>query len=132
MSDELLNFFAIGTIAEIAILLLMAFRRARGSCLGQLVIAFFAFQIMWVLLLVLGGLAENGPGAISDKGRIGFPVAFLVLGGLIVAIWLGMPKPLAAPRKRPLILDMLGCAGLGILGMFVLVMGIGMLLALNK
>lgn len=131
MSDQLLTFFSIGMVAELAILMFMAFRRARGSCLLQLVIAFFAFFTAMMALLLFAGSIEK-PIAFMDGSEVIFPGAFMVLGGLIVAIWCGVPMPVAAPRKRPLILDVLGCAGLGILGLFAFVMGIGALTLLAR
>lgn len=72
------------------------------------------------------------PIAFMDGSEIIFSGAFVVLAVLIVAFWRGVPTPVAAPRKRPLILDVLGCAGLGILGLFAFVMGIGALTLLAR
>jgi hypothetical protein len=131
VSDQLLTFFFVGMIAELAILMFMAFRRARGSCLLQLIIAFFAFFTALMALLAFAGSIEKSI-AFTDGSEVMFPGAFAVLGALIVVIWKGSPRPVAAPRKRPLILDMLGCAGLGILGLFAFVMGIGALTLLAR
>lgn len=131
MSDQLLSFFFVGTIAEIAILLFMAFRRARGSCLAQLFIAFFAFFTCLMVLLALVGLAEQ-PLAFTDGSHIAFPAAFVILAGIIVAAWRGAPLPAKGPRKRPLIIDMLGCTALGIVGLVLFVVGIGALTLLAR
>jgi hypothetical protein len=131
MSDQLLSFFFVGTIAEFVILLFMMFRRARGSCLAQLFIAFFAFFTGLMVLLAIAGIAEQ-PLAFTDDSHIAFPAAFLILAAIIVAVWRGAPLPAKAPRKRPLIIDMLGCAALGIIGLVLFVMGIGALTLLAR
>lgn len=131
MSDQLLTFFFIGLLAELAILLFMVFRRARGSCLAQLVIAFFAFFTLLMALLALVGSIEE-PAAFTDQSRIVFPGAFVVLGLAIVAVGRGVPLSPAAPRKRPLFLDVLGCLVLGIVGLLVFVAGIAFLAMLGR
>lgn len=131
MSESLLTFFFVGILVEIAILLFMAFRRARGSCLAQLVCAFFAFFAVLFVLLALVGLAEK-PIAFTDQMYTGLPGAFVILAFLIVVLKRGMPIPLAAPRKRPLFVDMIGCAALGAVGVVVFVLGLGLLIVLLK
>jgi len=129
--DAVLPFTFAGVIIELAILLFMMFRRARGSCLAQLVLAFFAFYTGLMALLAIAGMAEK-PAAFTDQGRIAFPAAFVILAMLIVAVNRGVPQPLVVPRKRPVILDMLGCVGLGILGVVVLIAGIATLILLAR
>lgn len=130
MSDQMLSFFFAGVFAEVVILLFMGFRRARWW-LVKLIIAFFAFYTGIFALFVIGA-AFNDPGAFTDGSEIFFPGAFFVLGGLIVAIWRGMPLSAAAPRKRPLMLDVLGCVGLGVLGVVLFIFGIAAMTLLAR
>jgi hypothetical protein len=133
MSDTVLTISFVGIFVAIAILLFMAFRRSRGSCLGQLVLAFFALSAVWTLFLVLAGLAEK-PLAFTDQSRLAFPAAFVILAFLIVVVKRGVPipTPITATRKRPLIVDMIGCAVLGVVGLIVFIAGIAMLIVLAR
>jgi uncharacterized membrane protein len=132
MLDTLLPFFFVGILAEIAILSFLMFRRAQGSCLVQLVLAVFAFFTILMVLLVMVGMAEK-PLVFTDQGRTAFPAAFVMLGLFIVAA-LGSTRPAerARERKRPLLLDMLGCLVMGIVGIISLVAGIAILIVLAR
>jgi hypothetical protein len=133
MSDRLLTLCFVGIFVAIAILLFMAFRRSRGSCLAQLVFAFFALSAVWTFFLMLAGLAEK-PLAFTDQSRFAFPAAFVILVFLIVVVKRGVPipTPITTPRKRPLIVDMIGCAVLGVVGFILFIAGIAMLIVLAR
>lgn len=118
----MVSFFFAGIFAELVILLFIVFRRARGW-LPKLIIAFFAFYTGVFALFVIGA-ALNDPGAFVDGSEIMFPGGFILLGGLIVLVWRGIPLRPAEPRKRPLVLDVLGCLGLGVLGVVLFIFGI--------
>ncbi len=126
----MLSFFFAGVFAELVILLFMVFRRARGW-LPKLIIAFFALYTGVFALFVIGA-AFNDPGAFTDGSEILFPGAFILLGGLIVLVWRGIPLRAAAPRKRPVVLDVLGCVGLGVLGVVLFIFGIAAMTLLAR
>ncbi len=143
MSDDILTFCFIGVLAEFAVLMFILFRRVRGSCLAQAVFGFFGFFSTLMVVLAVVGTIER-PLAFTDGAYSALPAAFVVLALVIVRALFGGPWAYAntpagdrarvrdrikPPRKRPLIVDVLGCAVVGALSLVLL--GVGIVIAIG-
>lgn len=131
-----------GILLEIAILMLLLFRRVRRTQLFMIVLALFGFFSLLMFLLVVASYAANGPLTLDPDSHAMFIATFVVLLVLIVILrrtrWDYAPNMFGdaarerdrrdPPRKRSLAVDLLGCLGLGILAMFML----GLLVALGS
>ncbi len=143
MSDDILRFCFIGVLAEFALLMFILFRRVRGSCLAQLLFGFFGFFSALMFVLAVVGTVER-PIAFTDGSYTALPAVFIILGLIIVRAIFGRPwayantpagdrarvrDQISPPRKRPLIVDVLGCAVVGAVALILL--GVGIVFAIG-
>lgn len=131
-----------GIFLELAILMFQWFRRVRRTKLFLIIPALMGCFSLLMFLLVVATYTANGPLQIEPDDQLLFVGVFTVLLVLILVvphIKLGYaPNALGdaarardrrdPPRKRPLIVDVLGCAGLGLL----LTVALGLLVAFGS
>lgn len=123
-----------GILVEVAILMLLWFRRIRRVRVFLIVPALMGLFSLLMFVMVVAAYAANGPLEIAPDSHAAFIGAFvglLVLICIVARINPGYARTVFGeaarerdqrdpPRKRSLAVDLLGCAGLGILLMLML------------
>lgn len=121
-------------LLEIATLMFLWFRRVRRMHLFLIVPALFGFFSLLMFLLVVASYVASGPVAIDAESQTMFVATFVVLLVLIVIVprikWgdardmfgdaAGERDQTNSRRKRSLLLDLVGCLGLGFLAILLL------------
>lgn len=124
-----------GVMLELAILMFMWFRRIDRFRIAMVIPAVFGLFALLMALMGAALLLSGDPPVIEDDLARILNTAFV---GFAVLIWaiprysfgsaaeaglddVGLPIGGAPPRERPLILDLLGCAGIVVLALAVLI-----------
>ena len=135
-----------GVLLEFAILMFMWFRRIHHMRIFLMIPAVFGLFALLMALLSFVVLLAEGPMAIAPEAATLLNAAFVVLGFTIFAIP-RVPTGMAtaaggqsahllgagdSERKRPMILDLLGCVGVAMLALAAVIAFTGLVVVYGK